>query len=124
MKWIESIPSRQVAPTKNIDQMVGVFAEPLQEHPIEPSEVVDALARLAEPGLMAMSSGRFFGWVIGGTSTWCEGPDEGAFAGCSRVVVPHAWLVVILEHLSDEFAAGVYAGLFEHALEVLLHRLR
>lgn len=35
MKWIESIPSRQVAPTKNIDKMVGVFAEPLQEHPIE-----------------------------------------------------------------------------------------
>ena len=29
--------------------------------------MVDELARLAEPGLMAMPSGRFFGWVIGGT---------------------------------------------------------
>jgi glutamate/tyrosine decarboxylase-like PLP-dependent enzyme len=29
--------------------------------------VVDELARLAEPGLMAMPSGRFYGWVIGGT---------------------------------------------------------
>jgi len=75
MKWIESIPSRQVAPTKNIDQMVEVFAEPLQEHPIEPSEVVDALVRLAEPGLMAMSSGRFFGWVIGGTLPASLGAD-------------------------------------------------
>jgi glutamate/tyrosine decarboxylase-like PLP-dependent enzyme len=30
-------------------------------------DVVDLLARTAEPGLMAMPSGRFFGWVIGGT---------------------------------------------------------
>ena len=30
-------------------------------------EVIDLLARTAEPGLMAMPSGRFFGWVIGGT---------------------------------------------------------
>ena len=75
MKWIESIPSRQVAPTKNVDQMVEVFAQPLHEHPIEPSEVVDALVRLAEPGLMAMSSGRFFGWVIGGTLPASLGAD-------------------------------------------------
>ena len=31
------------------------------------AEVVDYLADKAEPGLMAMPSGRFFGWVIGGT---------------------------------------------------------
>jgi glutamate/tyrosine decarboxylase-like PLP-dependent enzyme len=31
------------------------------------ADVVDFLARTAEPGLMAMPSGRFFGWVIGGT---------------------------------------------------------
>jgi glutamate/tyrosine decarboxylase-like PLP-dependent enzyme len=31
------------------------------------AEVVDLLAHTAEPGLMAMPSGRFFGWVIGGT---------------------------------------------------------
>ena len=32
-----------------------------------PEDVVDLLATLADPGLMAMPSGRFFGWVIGGT---------------------------------------------------------
>jgi glutamate/tyrosine decarboxylase-like PLP-dependent enzyme len=31
------------------------------------ADVVDYLALKAEPGLMAMPSGRFFGWVIGGT---------------------------------------------------------
>ncbi len=40
---------------------------PLQNDPIDAVSVVDELARLAEPGLMAMPSGRFFGWVIGGT---------------------------------------------------------
>ncbi len=34
---------------------------------MDAASVVDELARLAEPGLMAMPSGRFFGWVIGGT---------------------------------------------------------
>ena len=75
MRWIESIPTRPVAPSKDFDAMVEVFAEPLQELPIDPAEVVDALGRLAEPGLMAMSSGRFFGWVIGGTLPASLGAD-------------------------------------------------
>jgi hypothetical protein len=29
--------------------------------------VVDLLAEIGDPGLMAMGSGRFYGWVIGGT---------------------------------------------------------
>ena len=33
----------------------------------DPAEVVDLLAGAAEPGLMAIQSGRFFGWVMGGT---------------------------------------------------------
>jgi glutamate/tyrosine decarboxylase-like PLP-dependent enzyme len=75
MEWIESIPTRQVAPSRNFDEMVEVFANPLQAHPIEPIEVVDTLVRLAQPGLMAMSSGRFFGWVIGGTLPASLGAD-------------------------------------------------
>ena len=34
-----------------------------------PADVVDMLALGAEPGLMAMPSGRFFGWVIGGDAS-------------------------------------------------------
>lgn len=39
----------------------------LPDRPTDPIVVVDELARLAEPGLMAIGSGRFFGWVMGGT---------------------------------------------------------
>ena len=31
------------------------------------AEVIERLAKEAEPGLIATDSGRFYGWVIGGT---------------------------------------------------------
>lgn len=43
------------------------FGGPLPREGTPAAEVVDYLAAKAEPGLMAMPSGRFFGWVIGGT---------------------------------------------------------
>lgn len=39
----------------------------MPENGLAAKEVIDFLATKAEPGLMAMPSGRFFGWVIGGT---------------------------------------------------------
>jgi glutamate/tyrosine decarboxylase-like PLP-dependent enzyme len=75
MEWIESIPVRDVAPRANVDAMKRAFGQPLQDDPMDPVEVVDELATLAEPGLMAMPSGRFFGWVIGGTLPAALGAD-------------------------------------------------
>lgn len=65
--WLESLPTRPAGPRIDADALLAQFSEPLQEQPMDPAAVVDELARLAEPGLMAMPSGRFFGWVIGGT---------------------------------------------------------
>lgn len=64
--WLDSLPSRRVSPQGNIEQLESAFARELPEGPTDPTEVVDELARLAEPGLMAIGSGRFFGWVMGG----------------------------------------------------------
>jgi glutamate/tyrosine decarboxylase-like PLP-dependent enzyme len=75
MEWIESIPDRDVAPRSNVDAMKAVFAQPLQDERMDPVDVVEELATLAEPGLMAMPSGRFFGWVIGGTLPAALGAD-------------------------------------------------
>ena len=75
MEWIESVPDRPVAPTADVNAMKKVFARPLPDGPTDPAEVVDELATLAEPGLMAMPSGRFFGWVIGGTLPAALGAD-------------------------------------------------
>ena len=73
--WIDTVPDRRVAPLKNADEMLKVFAGALPEHPSDPTKVVDELAENAEPGLMAMPSGRFFGWVIGGTLPAALGAD-------------------------------------------------
>ena len=75
LEWLASIPTRDVAPDATIDEVLATLAGPLPEHPSDPTEVVEELARVAEPGLMAMPSGRFFGWVIGGTLPAALGAD-------------------------------------------------
>ena len=65
-EWLDSLPDRPVPPRMSADEIAPSFAGPLPDGPTDPAEVVDLLAALAEPGLMAMPSGRFFGWVIGG----------------------------------------------------------
>ncbi len=64
--WLDSMPDRAVPPRLSADEIAPSFAGPLPDGPTDPAEVIDLLAALAEPGLMAMPSGRFFGWVIGG----------------------------------------------------------
>jgi glutamate/tyrosine decarboxylase-like PLP-dependent enzyme len=65
--WLESLPERAVPPSAGADDLEAAFDNALPDGPSDPGEVVDRLAALAEPGLMAMPSGRFYGWVIGGT---------------------------------------------------------
>ena len=65
-EWLQSLPTRRVAPRDAIDAMEAAFDRPLPDGPTAAVEVIDELARLAEPGLMAIGSGRFFGWVMGG----------------------------------------------------------
>jgi len=58
---------RRVPPEADTDMLRARLSGPLPDGPTDPAEVVDLLAGAVEPGLMAMPSGRFFGWVIGGT---------------------------------------------------------
>jgi glutamate/tyrosine decarboxylase-like PLP-dependent enzyme len=65
-EWLASMPDRAVPPRLTADELRTRMSRALPEGPIDAADVVDELAELVEPGLMAMSSGRFFGWVIGG----------------------------------------------------------
>jgi glutamate/tyrosine decarboxylase-like PLP-dependent enzyme len=65
--WLASLADRPVPPVSSIEDLAAGLGGPLPEGPCDPAEVVDLLAAGVEPGLMAMPSGRFFGWVIGGT---------------------------------------------------------
>jgi glutamate/tyrosine decarboxylase-like PLP-dependent enzyme len=66
-RWIGSLDDRRVAPALDADALAARVGGPLPREGCSPEAVVDLLAAEAEPGLMAMPSGRFFGWVIGGT---------------------------------------------------------
>jgi glutamate/tyrosine decarboxylase-like PLP-dependent enzyme len=65
--WLATVGERRVGPRTGADALVSSFGGALPEEPTPPEDVVDLLAAHAEPGLMAMQSGRFYGWVIGGT---------------------------------------------------------
>ena len=66
-RWLGTMPDRRVPPAADADEIHRGFGGQLPEGSTDPAEVVDLLAAMVEPGLMAMPSGRFFGWVIGGT---------------------------------------------------------
>ena len=65
--WLETVGDRPVGPSASADELAGFFGGPLPRVGQGPAEVIDLLAKGAEPGLMAIGSGRFFGWVMGGT---------------------------------------------------------
>lgn len=67
LDWLASLPTRRVPPSASVEQVRSALGEALPDGPTDPAEVVDLLARAAEPGLTAMPSGRFFGMVVGGT---------------------------------------------------------
>jgi len=50
-----------------LDELRARLARPLPERGTEPAQVIDELVRDVEGGILGSTSGRFFGWVIGGT---------------------------------------------------------
>ena len=66
VEYIESVPGRPVRPSASIAELRRVLDVPLADEPTTPLQVIEELARDVEPGLAQMTSGRYFGFVIGG----------------------------------------------------------
>jgi glutamate/tyrosine decarboxylase-like PLP-dependent enzyme len=66
-EYLDSLPERPVGPRAGLPELRQALGGPLPEAGIDPTEVIEALARGAEPGLMASAGPRFFGFVIGGS---------------------------------------------------------
>ena len=64
--YLESLDTRPVFPRVTPAELRNALGGPLPEEPQAASEVVQDLATAAEPGVVAMGSGRYFGFVIGG----------------------------------------------------------
>src|SRR6478736_1317995 len=120
--WLESQETRRVGPRVSAAELAADFGGPLPRNGMPAAEVVDYLAAKAEPGLMAMPSGRFFGWVIGGTlpaalaadwmvSAWDQnsGMRFGAPGAVAVEEAAAAWLLDLLK-LPAESAVGFTTG--------------
>ena len=67
LSFLDSIDDRPVWPRASLEDMIDAFGGPLAEHGIDPAEVIAEMAEQADPGLVAIPGGRFFGFVIGAT---------------------------------------------------------
>jgi glutamate/tyrosine decarboxylase-like PLP-dependent enzyme len=65
--FLEGLSDRHVGGSPNLDELRAHLGGPLPEGRTDAGEVVAQLADAADPGLVAMAGGRYFGFVIGGT---------------------------------------------------------
>ncbi len=120
--FLESLDERPVAPRAGRDTLLAELGGPLPPDGVPAADVIDDLARIAEPGVVGMAGPRYFGFVIGGslpaalaadwlTSTWDQ--NAGLFAaGPSASVVEEvigSWLVDLLG-LPDGTSIGLTTG--------------
>ena len=124
--FLDSLDDRPVFPRATVDELRAALRVPLQDEPLDPAQVVEELVAAAEPGLVAMPSGRYFGFVIGGalpaalagdwlTSAWDQ--NAGLYVGgpSASVVeqVVREWVCDLLglpEHSSIGLVTGTQMG--------------
>jgi len=120
--FLDGLGERPVAARLDVDGVTELLDGPMPNDGVDALTVVDELIAGAEPGLVAMPSGRFFGWVIGGglpaalaadwlTSTWDQNAgllvSSPAAAGAERVA--GRWLLDLLG-LPATAAVGFVTG--------------
>ena len=65
--YVQTVDARPVGVTVSVVDLRSRLAKPLPEASTPPERVIDELVRDAEAGILGSTSGRFFGWVTGGT---------------------------------------------------------
>jgi glutamate/tyrosine decarboxylase-like PLP-dependent enzyme len=75
MTFLDGVDDRPVWPRADLADMIGAFGGPLPAHGTDAADVIAELAERADPGLVAIPGGRFFGFVIGSTLPAALGAD-------------------------------------------------
>ncbi|MFD5621139.1 pyridoxal phosphate-dependent decarboxylase family protein [Streptomyces yangpuensis] len=122
VRWLASLSERRVPARASVEEIVRALGTELPDAPGSPADVVDLLATACEPGLTAFPSGRFYGFVVGGTepaalaadwlvSAWDQNSvmraASPAYAAAEEVA--GAWLLDLLG-LPDDSAVGFTTG--------------
>ncbi len=125
-------------PSGTLQQLRAALGGPLPADPIDPTDVIDALARAAEPGLVTTSGPRYFGFVTGGalpatvaaewlTAVWDQPASLYVLSPAAAVVeeIAAAWLIDLLglpATCSVGFVTGCHMANFT-ALAAARHEL-
>jgi glutamate/tyrosine decarboxylase-like PLP-dependent enzyme len=67
LAYLEGLGSGSVAATASLAELRSRLTKPLNDHSLDPEEVVRDLVRDARDGLLGSAGGRFFAWAIGGS---------------------------------------------------------
>jgi len=136
--FLNRLPTRPVGRPVDLAQLRAALGGPLPELPSDPEDVIEELARGAEPGLVGTAGPRYFGFVIGGsvpaalaadwlTSAWDQNAGLFAISPAAAVAeeVAGAWLVELFElpaGSSVGFVTGATMATFT-ALAAARHRV-
>jgi glutamate/tyrosine decarboxylase-like PLP-dependent enzyme len=112
--YLESLETRPIFPDVTPEQLRAALGGALPDGPLDPGEVVTSLASLGGDGAVALGSGRYFGFVIGGalpaalaadwlTSAWDQNAGLYVAGPAASVVeqVTREWIVDLLGLPSD-----------------------
>lgn len=107
--YVESLARRAVAAPMDQETLATALGGPLGDGPVDPLTVVEELAQGVDPGLVATSGGRFFGFVEGGvlpaalaadwlTATWDQNPGLHVLSPAAAAVeeITAGWLLDLL----------------------------
>jgi glutamate/tyrosine decarboxylase-like PLP-dependent enzyme len=120
--YLDTLEQRPVFPDVSPEELRARLGGPLPDGPVAARQVITELAAAAESGVVAMGSGRYFGFVIGGalpaslaadwlTSTWDQ--NAGLYVGgpSASIVeqVTREWIVDLLG-LPEDASLGFVTG--------------
>src|SRR3954468_770896 len=136
--FLATLDERPIRAEATVDELFESLGGPLPEEGMDPRAVIASLVEGAEPGIVGMPSGRYFGFVIGGalpaavaadwlTSTWDQ--NAGLYVGgpSASVVeeVCRGWLAELLGLPADVSVAYVTGCQMAHvtALSAARHHV-
>jgi glutamate/tyrosine decarboxylase-like PLP-dependent enzyme len=118
--FVETLDTRPIRAEADVEELLAALGGVLPEEGLDPRAVIAALVEEATPGVVAMPSGRYFGFVIGGAlpaavaadwlaSVWDQ--NAGLYAGGPSAAVVEevcrTWLAELLGLPSDVSVAYV-----------------